>query len=196
MGLRAWDCDRIVSTMNSTIVLLALAACPNVFAQPKPVLTPADYGKWETLGQGSLSPDGKWLAHEIRRTDGNNELRVSPTAGGKTHVIPFCSAAAFSADSQWLACETTVSEAEQDRLRKARRPVQNKLSILELTSGAVTTVDDVQTFAFAGEKADVAFRRLAITLRRLPPTQREAGADAEAPVRLAPMAKAILWVLR
>src|SRR5262249_32529951 len=120
-----------------SIVLLALAAtvCPHLSAQSKPTLTPADYGKWETLGNGTLSPAGKWLAHEIRRTDGNNELRVSPPAGGKTHVIAFCSGAAFSADSQWLACETTVSEAEQDRLRKARRPIQNKLSVLELGSG-------------------------------------------------------------
>jgi dipeptidyl aminopeptidase/acylaminoacyl peptidase len=153
---------------------LALAVClsPVGFAQPKPTLTPADYAKWETLVQGTLSSDGKWLAHEIRRTDRNDELRVSATAGGKTYVVAFCSAAAFSADSQWLACESTVSEAEQDRLRKARRPVQNKLSMLDLATGAVTSIDDVQSFAFAGEKAYVAFRRY--------PPARDAGAGLTA----------------
>lgn len=158
--------------MKSILLLLALAAtlCPNVMGQSKPTLTPPDYGKWETLVQGTLSADGKWLAHEIRRTDRNDELRVSPTAGGKTHVIAFCSAAVFSADSQWLACETTVSEAEQDRLRKARRPIQNKLSLLDLATGAVTSIDDVQSFAFAGEKAYVAFRRY--------PPSRDAAAPA------------------
>src|SRR5947207_13057754 len=80
-------------------------------AQPKPTLKPADYGKWETLGPAALSPDGKWLAHEIRRTDKNDELRVSPAAGGKTQALAFCSSPAFSADSHWLACETTGSEA-------------------------------------------------------------------------------------
>ncbi len=159
--------------MKSKIFLFALAVCPGVFAQSKPTLTPADYGKWETLGQGTLSPDGKWLAHEIRRTDGNNEMRVSPVAGGKTHVVAFCSGAAFSADSQWLACETTVSEAEQDRLRKARRPVQNKLSVLSLDSGTVTAIDDIQSFAFASDKAYVAFRRY-------PPARDAAAAPAAA----------------
>src|SRR6185369_17702195 len=125
--------------MKSPLRLLAFLPLLSVgvFGQPKPTLTPADYGKWETLGQGVLSPDGKWLAHEIRRSDRTDELRISSTAGGKTHVVAFCPAAAFSADSQWLGCETTVSEAEQERLRKARRPIQNKLSLVEVSSGTV-----------------------------------------------------------
>src|ERR1035438_1217451 len=74
-------CGRIVCIMSYRLpALLALAVC--LFAQPKPTLAPADYGKWETPGQVTLAPDGKWVAYDIRRTDGNNELRVSPTAAG------------------------------------------------------------------------------------------------------------------
>src|SRR5438270_73303 len=131
-------------------------ACPAAFGQSKPTITPADYGKWETLVSGVLSPDGKWLAHEIRRSNRNDELRISSTGADKTHVVAFCSAAAFSVDSQWAACETSVSEAEQDRLKKARKPVQNKLSIVELATGKVTVIDDVVSFAFAGEKSYIA----------------------------------------
>jgi dipeptidyl aminopeptidase/acylaminoacyl peptidase len=138
--------------------LLAFAAC--ALAQPKPTLTPADYGKWETLGAGTLSPDGKWLAYEIRRSGGDNELRVAATAGrGKTHVLAFCSSAAFSADSRYLACLATVSETEQDRARKAGRPAQNKLNVLDLGSGAVAKVDDVQSLAFSGVGPYLAFRK-------------------------------------
>src|ERR1700722_2145740 len=160
-----------MATKTSSFLLLAFAHLAT--AQPKPTLTPADYGKWETLGQATLSADGKWLAHEIRRTDGNNELRVAPTASGKTHVIAFCSGAAFSADSRWLACEATVSESEQDRLRKARKPVQNKLAVLDLSNGAVTTIDDVQSFAFSSADQIVAFRRYG--------PAREAGATTDTP---------------
>jgi dipeptidyl aminopeptidase/acylaminoacyl peptidase len=143
-----------------TLLVFALGVC--AFAQSKPTLTPADYGKWETLGAATLSPDGKWLAHEIRRTSGDNELRVAPTsAAGKTHLLPFCSGAAFSSDSRWLACETTVSETELDRARKAGRPAQNKLSLLDLSNGEIAKVDDVQSFAFAGEGPFVAFRKYA-----------------------------------
>jgi dipeptidyl aminopeptidase/acylaminoacyl peptidase len=138
-------------------ILLAAAAC--AFAQPRPTLTPADFGKWETLGQSAISQDGKWVAYEIRRTDGNNELRISPSSGGPAHAIALCSAAAFSSDSRWLACEATVSEAEQDRLRKARKPVQNKLQIFDLAKGAATPIDDIQSFAFSTADPQVAFRR-------------------------------------
>ena len=147
-----------------TLILVAFAACALAQPKPKPTLTPADYGKWETLGAATLSPDGKWLAYEIRRTGGDNELRVAATGapsgpGGKTHVLAFCSAAAFSADSRWLACSATVSEAEQDRARKAGRPAQDKLNVLDLGSGEITKVDDVQSLAFSGVGPYLAFRK-------------------------------------
>ena len=148
--------------MSRTLTLLALAVSlvPCASAQPKPTLTPADYGKWETLGTGTLSPDGKWLAHEIRRTNGDNELRVASTSGaGKTHVLANCTGAAFSSDSRWLGCEAGVSEAEQERARKATRTLQNKLNLLDLTSGAITAVDDVQALAFSGDGPYLAFRK-------------------------------------
>ena len=81
-------------------------------AQLKPTLKPADYGKWETLGPAALSPDGKWLAHEIRRTDKNDELRVSPAGGGKTQALAFCASPAFSAvypSTVWRNCGIVTS---------------------------------------------------------------------------------------
>src|SRR5215471_8284243 len=91
------------------VFALAVVCAFTAASQTKPTLKPADYGKWETLGPAMLSPDGKWLAHEIRRTDKNDELRVSSAGGGKTQALAFCSNPAFSADSRWLACEATVS---------------------------------------------------------------------------------------
>jgi len=145
-----------------TLTLLVFAAC--ALAQPKPTLTAADYGPWETLASGTLSPDGKWLAYEIRRSGGDNELRVAATGapsgpGGKTHVLAFCSGAAFSSDSRWLACSATVSETEQDRARKAGQPAQDKLNVLDLGSGEIAKVDGVQSLAFAGEGPYLAFRK-------------------------------------
>ena len=59
--------------MTRIASLLMIAAALGS-AQPKPAITPADYGKWETMGQTPLSPDGKWLAAVIRRTNGTSEL--------------------------------------------------------------------------------------------------------------------------
>jgi len=146
-----------------TLAVCFLAAVLTGMAQPKPTLAPADYGKWETLGSSTLSPDGKWLAYEIRRTNGNGELRISTTAADKTHKVDLCTGAVFSADSHWVACLAGVSEAEQDRAAKAHRPVQTKLSVMDLLSAAVTVVDDVQSFAFAGDGAWIAFRKYSPT---------------------------------
>src|SRR5258708_15882744 len=141
------------------------------FAEPKPAVTPADYGKWETLGAGTLSPDGKWLAYAIRCVDGTHELRVTPSAGGKTTVLASGANPVFSADSRWLAYAITQSEAEQDRARgrggaqgtggAARRPAQNKLGVLDLSNGEKSSVDDVQSFALSDQDLFLAFLRYA-----------------------------------
>src|SRR5262249_39919770 len=63
------------------LVAIVLAAAPLAAQQPtsahgpaKPTLTSADYAKWETLGAGALSPDGKWVAYDFRRANGTTEL--------------------------------------------------------------------------------------------------------------------------
>jgi len=139
--------------------LLALAFALPVAAQPKPI-APADYGKWETLGNGVLSPDGKWLAHPIRRADGTFELRVTPTAGGKTTVADFGADPAFSADSRWLAYSIGVSEADAEKAPANRKP-QNKLGLMELATGKTSSVDDITQFAFSSRGAFLAMRRYA-----------------------------------
>src|SRR5579862_7078048 len=101
--------------------LLACTLLLPLAAQPKQPIAPADYGKWETLGNGVFSPNGKWLAYPIRRTDGTYELRISPTAGGKTQIAKLATEPAFSADSRWVAYAIGVSESESEKAG-ARKP--------------------------------------------------------------------------
>ncbi len=151
--------------MNLVKLLVKALACAAVVcaalasAQTKPAVTVADYGRWETLGLALLSPDGKWLAHQIRRADGTYELRVSPTRGGSPKVAPFGTDAAFSSNSRWVAYAVGVSDSEEEKLKKAKKPIQKKLGVLDLNSGATTTVDDVVAFAFSDQEAYLAFRR-------------------------------------
>jgi roadblock/LC7 domain-containing protein len=97
-------------------LLFALVLCLPLAAQPKPPIATADYAKWETLGAGVFSPDGKWLAYPIRRSDGTYELRISSTAGGKTQIAKFGTDPSFSSDSKWVAYAIGVSEADADRV--------------------------------------------------------------------------------
>jgi hypothetical protein len=150
-------------------------------AQPKPAIMPADYGKWETLGQAVLSPDGKWLAAPIGRTNGNYELRISPTAGGKTQIAAFGTEPAFSSDSRWVAYAVGISEADEGKLKKAKKPVQSKMGVMDLTTGKAAVIDDVASFAFSDQDAFLAFRRYPPTPRTTPATPPEAPLADTAP---------------
>jgi hypothetical protein len=167
-------------------ILFVLLLTPLVFvqAQSKPAPTPADYGKWETLvspprfgggASSSLSPDGKWLAYGINRSNGNNELRITNIADGSVKTAAFGAQTAFSADSKWVAYSMGYSEAQQDKMRKDRKPIQNKLGLMNLTTGEQTTIDGVASFAFSPTGTWLA-------MRRYPPEKpgATAGADAAA----------------
>src|SRR5271165_2474579 len=139
-------------------LLFVLALSLPLAAQPKPSIAPADYGKWETLGNGVFSPDGKWLAYPIRRADGTYELRISSTAGGKTQIAKLATDPAFSSDSRWIAYAIGVSESDAEKAPAARKP-QNKLGLMDLSTGTATTVDDITAFAFSDRGVFLAMRR-------------------------------------
>src|ERR1041385_8965080 len=109
--------------MKRILALASLVAAPllaqqqsgspasNTSRDPKKPLTHADYAKWETLGAGSLSPDGKWVAYEVRRNSGSGELRYRAVAGGEEHRAPNGTGATFSKNSRWLLYTITPDTA-------------------------------------------------------------------------------------
>ncbi|MCJ7627504.1 MAG: prolyl oligopeptidase family serine peptidase [Longimicrobiales bacterium] len=123
----------------------------------------ADYGRWETLSsagsRGGISPDGRWIAYGINRTNGENELRITGLAGGAAEVIAFGAQAVYSSDSRWIAYRIGQSEAERERLREDDRPVQNKLGMRKLEGGETVTVDGIEAFSFSPDGAYLAMRR-------------------------------------
>jgi len=161
--------------MRRSVVLLAsfltfvvfFAASPT--AQTKPTLTPADYDQFESVGaaaaRGGLSPDGKWLAYSITRIGGDNELRIASVSGTSVtdapRVVAFGTQATFTSNSQWLAYAIGQSEAEQERLRTARQPIQRKLGLLNLATKTETIIDGVEQFAFDRTGQSIAMKRYA-----------------------------------
>ena len=130
-----------------------------------PPPTPADFGPWERLlttgERGGLSPDGRWLAYGVNRTNGENELRVASTADGAMKAIAFGAQPAFSADSRWLAASVGYSEAQQEKLRKDKKPIRRKVTLVNLASGVVTTIDSVESFAFSPDGRHLLMRHYA-----------------------------------
>jgi dienelactone hydrolase len=154
--------------MRFTLFCLAFAF--SLAAQSKMPPSPADYGQWETLvtpggggrgggvSTGGLSPDGKWVAYDINRSNGENELRVANVAAGSTKVTAFGTQAVFSSDSKWLAFSIGYSESQSDRMRRDSRPVENKLGLMNLATGEQTVIDSIQSFSFSPDGAWLAMR--------------------------------------
>src|SRR5262249_5888462 len=141
----------------------------------KPSVPPADYGQWETLGASSLSPDGKWLAYGINRSNRNNELRITNVADGAAQIAAFGAQPAFSSDSRYVANRLGYSEAQEEKLTKEKKPIQRKLGLLDLSTGGQTVVDGIESFAFSANGAYLAMRRYAP--KKDAPTDAAAEAD-------------------
>ena len=126
---------------------------------------PADFAQWERLQttgeRGGLSPDGRWLGYGINRTNGDNELRIVSVADGAVKTIAFGTGPMFSADSRWLAASVGLSEAQQDKLRKEKKPIRRKLALLNLASGVVSTIDSTEAFAFSADGRHLLMRHYA-----------------------------------
>ena len=165
------------------VLLFCLLLTLTVFAQQKAPITPADYGKWETLGAGELSPDGQWLAYGLNRVNGTNELRIRSLTGDAALTAPFGSNPTFSDDGRWAAYSIGYSEQERERLTKARKPVQNKLGLLNLTTRETVVIESVASFAFSKGGKFLAMRRYPPQrAESAPPSEGgEAGGDRESP---------------
>ncbi len=144
-------------------ILIAFLFLPLLSGQTKKPPAPADYGQWESLinpgRNGGLSPDGKWLAYGINRANGNNDLRIVNVGDGTSKTAAFGAQTAFSSDSRWAAYSIGYSEAQADKMRNDKKPVHNKLGLLNLASGEQTVVDGIQSFAFSPTGTWLAMRR-------------------------------------
>lgn len=142
---------------------LALAvsalASPTLQGQEKPTLTVDDYGQWERLFGATLSPKGLWVAVGISRVNDEGELRIHSTESDSVVVVPFATRPVFSTDGRWLAYSIGVSPDERERMQKQKKPVRNKLGLLDLHTGDQDAIDDIQSFSFSEDGLFLLLRR-------------------------------------
>jgi len=147
-----------VFAVGLALVLLSsalLADAPEAAGQGTPI-TLQDILAWKTIGTSAVSDDGAWLAYRITPTEGDAEVVVRQTRGDKEFRFPAGETGgndlAFSDDSKWVAFSASPTKKEADQLRKGRKPVQNKVLLVDLSTGKETTFEKTRRFAFSGEK--------------------------------------------
>ncbi len=141
------------------VVLVGFA--PSGLAQKKPV-APEEYGKFETIRSGKLSPNGEWLAWQVVRTDNQDDLRIRRASGeGEEIKAPYGEEPSFSDDSKWLVHRIGKSRKERDKLTEAKKPVHFGAAVIRLDSGKVEEFSEVQTYSFSGSGRWLALHKYA-----------------------------------
>src|SRR5690606_8955755 len=86
--------------------------------------------------------------------EGDSDVIVRNTSSGQEYKFPVGEGAgpmAFSNDSQWLTLSTSLTRAEAEAARRARRPVQTSALIVNLATGDKVSIPKIRRFAFSGE---------------------------------------------
>jgi dipeptidyl aminopeptidase/acylaminoacyl peptidase len=176
------------------LAVLSLGAVSNPPAAAKRPLELADILAWKNIGTPMVSSDGRWFAYRLSPIEGDSEVVVRQTQGDKEYRFPVgdvrggaggpgggpgpavaVAGLAFSADSQWVAFSIAPTKKEAAQLRRQRRPLQNKVALLNLATGSEVRFDKVRRFAFSGENAAW------IALQKYGPEGPGAGAAPAAP---------------
>ncbi|MGH7620589.1 MAG: prolyl oligopeptidase family serine peptidase [Gemmatimonadaceae bacterium] len=160
----------------------ALAAQQNA-SDAKPTLKSADYAKWESLGSGALSPDGKWVAYDFRRGNASVELRYRGVDATTETTVPSGNTPQFTSNSRWLVYTHVPDTAAGGRGGRgggggrggrggtntgggAATPNRNKVVAVDLRTGRSTTFDDIQSYSLSGDGTHIALRRYGTPGRR------------------------------
>ena len=153
--------------MNRAIATMLIAAvATTAAAQPKPVVTPKDYGKWELLGGSRLSPRGDWIAFNVNRVDEESQLRLRGGPRDTTITIAYGQGPAFTGDGRWVVYTVTVSPKERERLTKDKKPVRNSVELRNLATGQTIAVSDISAWSLSPDGRFVALTRYAAEGRK------------------------------
>ncbi len=115
---------------------------------------------WKRISAPTISNDGQWFAHKLVPNEGDSEVVLRRNKDGKEWRFPagesqgFGSGdAAFSDDGKWLAFTVSPTFKEGKRLKKERKPLHNKVTLIELATEKKVEIEKVRRFAFSGENS-------------------------------------------
>jgi dipeptidyl aminopeptidase/acylaminoacyl peptidase len=187
----------MIRLMRSRILLaavlaLSISAPPGIAQQQnQKAIQLADILTWKRIQSPQVSSDGQWLAYRLAPAEGNAEVVLTSIKDGKEQRFAIGEAPrgggggrpgaagpavsrdlAFSDDAKWLAFLAYPTVREAKTARRARRPIESKVILVELATGKKTEFEKIRRFAFSGE------RSTAIALQRYPAAGPSSGNGA------------------
>ena len=159
-GPLATGCIVLVMGLIRLAALSALLLLP-AFCQSKRPIAFSDFDGWKSIQSQELSRDGKYVAYALMPQVGDGEVVLRELASGRQIRVPIGTMPPriedgeggeertpaprgprvdFSGDGRYLFIGTFPP--------KATPKEKTGLAIVEVGTGKITRIDDVQTFAF------------------------------------------------
>ncbi|MCW9707515.1 alpha/beta hydrolase family protein [Fodinibius salsisoli] len=141
----------MTSFRHATLILAFMLLITSALMAQQKKLEPEDYGQWERITSTELSSNGQWFAYNIELMDGDGWLTIKKVGADTTedHKVMHGMRPDFSNDNQWVAFLIGVSEDQQKKLEKQKKPVRYDLGLMNLATSEVDTFKKVQRYQFS-----------------------------------------------
>ena len=117
-------------------------------------LTLEDYDRWSTIGQVSLSSDGRWMTFSYAPNDGDSELYLRALDDLNPDPIELVvngSGPVFSDDARWLAYLVSPGSGGGRGAGGEGSSRTRALHVRNLESGEETEIENPSSFSFSGD---------------------------------------------
>jgi dipeptidyl aminopeptidase/acylaminoacyl peptidase len=156
-----------INRLSSILILIIIVtgARPLQAGENKKVLTMDDYGLWRTVTSVQLSSDGKWMTYDYTKPEADEDaldernLQIRHLDSEKVYEVPFGISSVFSDDSKWVAYKIDLDRKEAKKLKDKKKPIQQKVQLLNLETGKKITWENATSFAFSKSSNALAVRK-------------------------------------
>lgn len=125
---------------------------------------------WKRVLSQTVSPDGNWFAYRVSPAEGDSEVIIHnlkdgndqhfaigeipapPIPNGPPVPVAAPRDLAVSEDGKYAAFLAYPTAKEAKGMKKAKKPIQNRLIVVELATGKKTEFEKIRRFAFSGER--------------------------------------------
>ncbi len=139
----------VPSTLAGQATATAPSAATSSTTTGKRPLEIADYRLWRTIGDETLSADGRWVAWTYSRVRGDDTVHVRTVEGDRTHTVARAADPRLSADGRWAAYSLAPPFQEVEAMERDGERVPRRAGLLDLATGDTLSWDDVDAFGFS-----------------------------------------------
>ncbi|HVP90439.1 MAG TPA: prolyl oligopeptidase family serine peptidase, partial [Terriglobales bacterium] len=150
---------RIPSVLVIGLCVLVLAASAGHGLAAKKPLSYDAYDGWRSIQGAQLSRDGHWLVYALVPEDGDGELVALDLKTNREFRSPRGKQPTTTVDGKFVVFTVAPLKADVDKAKKDKKKPEEQpkagLGIMDLATGAVTTVERVKSFK-APEESGIA----------------------------------------